>query len=61
MRYGLGHRIVWYMIMNVYKEHSVFGSLQVVPRWRQSVLTKTSAPTNQITLFYNLENYDFES
>jgi hypothetical protein len=58
MQSGLGHRVVWYMLMNVLEELSG-PVLKAVGRWRQYVLTETSVPTSQTTLSHNLEDYNF--
>jgi hypothetical protein len=60
MQSGLGHRVVRYMVTNVFEEHS--GSLHRQWEDRGSyVLTETSVPTNQITQSHNSEYCNFES
>jgi len=61
MRSRLGHRIVWYMVMNVLEEHS--GSIFTGRRRMEIVYpdVKSSVPTNRITSSHNPEYYNFES
>jgi hypothetical protein len=62
MRSRLGHRIVWYMVMNVLEEH--FRSIHVFSgRQRMEVVypdVKSSVPTYRITSSHNPKYYIFE-
>jgi hypothetical protein len=60
VRSWLGHYVVWYMVMNVWRSN-VGLSLQAVRRWRQHILTETSVPTSWTTGFHNPEDFNFES
>jgi hypothetical protein len=57
---GLGHRVVWYMVMNVLEEKSGSSS-QAVMKWRQNDLTETSVPTSHTAQSHNSEDNNFES
>lgn len=57
MRYRLGHRIVWYMVLNVLEEHSGFVFTGIL-RWMQNVQTEISVPT--VSRYHNVENYNFK-
>jgi hypothetical protein len=60
MRSGLGRRVFWYVVMNVWRSIVALSS-QAVRSWKQYVLTKTSVPTSQATQSRNSEDYNFES
>jgi hypothetical protein len=60
MQSGLGHHVVWYVVINVLEEHCGLSS-QAVGRWRHYVLTKTSVPTSQTTQSHISEDNNFES
>jgi hypothetical protein len=53
---GLGHRVVWCMVMIVLEDHS--GSVFAGSRKMEA---ETSVPTNQFTRSHNPEDYNFES
>jgi hypothetical protein len=53
---GLGHCVVWYVVMNVLGLFS-----QAIKRWMQDVLIKTSVSTSQITWFPTLEDYNLKN
>ena len=46
MRYVLGHRTVWYMVMNVLEGH--FGSLHRPSEDRLKICWKTRVPTGMV-------------
>ena len=58
MQSGLGHRIVWYMVMNVLEEHS--GSVFTVHLKMEAVCCDRKHWYQLITQSYNPEDYSFE-
>jgi hypothetical protein len=55
----LGHRTVWYMVMNMSVEH--FGPIFTVHQMRRYGLTEVSVHTSQSTRYHNPEDYNFYS
>jgi hypothetical protein len=58
MRPGLGHRVVWYMVMNVLEEHS--GSVFTGSRKTEAVYPDRNLDTHQSDYtVHNSKDYNF--
>ena len=61
LRSVLGHRVVWYMVMNVLEEKAWVCLYRLSEDGCSISWPQTSVPTNHIMWSHNTEDYNFES